>query len=99
MADYLGISRQAYGKYEAGQSEADHKTLVRLAGFFDVSVDFLLGHDIDSDENKRRKVWIDKIKTELPDADLMFNDLASMTAEDLEEVYEFVKFKLSKKER
>lgn len=44
MADFLGISRQGYGKYEDGKSEPDHKTLVKLAGYFDVTTDFLLGY-------------------------------------------------------
>lgn len=43
MADYLGISRQGYGKYEDGKSEPDHKTLVKLANYFNVTTDYLLG--------------------------------------------------------
>lgn len=48
--------------------------------------------DVDPKEKKRKKV-IDKIAKEFPDADLMFDGLANMTAEQLEEVYEFIKFK------
>jgi|SRR5690625_1316418 len=44
MADFLGISRQGYAKYENNQSEADHETIKRLAGFFNVTTDYLLGH-------------------------------------------------------
>ncbi|AFL99473.1 putative transcriptional regulator [Desulfitobacterium dehalogenans ATCC 51507] len=43
MADMLGITRQAYGNYEAGKREPDHDTMKRLAEFFNVSTDFLLG--------------------------------------------------------
>ncbi|MGM8212593.1 helix-turn-helix domain-containing protein [Virgibacillus sp. W0430] len=44
MADYLGVSRQGYAKYENGQSESDHETVKKLATFFDVTTDYLLGH-------------------------------------------------------
>ncbi|ODA41077.1 helix-turn-helix domain-containing protein [Desulfosporosinus sp. BG] len=45
MADMLGITRQAYSNYEAGKREPDHDTLRRLAEFFMISTDYLLGHD------------------------------------------------------
>lgn len=43
IADYIGITRQGYGKYEDGTSEPDQKTLVKLASYFDVTTDYLLG--------------------------------------------------------
>lgn len=42
MADYLGITRQAYCNYEAGKRSPDNGTLFKLAEYFDVSLDFLL---------------------------------------------------------
>jgi len=45
MADMLGITRQAYSNYEAGKREPDHNTLRRLADFFMISIDYLLGSD------------------------------------------------------
>ncbi|AFQ46294.1 helix-turn-helix domain-containing protein [Desulfosporosinus meridiei] len=45
MADMLGITRQAYSNYEAGKREPDHSTLRKLAEFFIVSTDYLLGQD------------------------------------------------------
>lgn len=50
------------------------------------------------DESESEKLAVmKKIAKEFPDADLMFHDLASMTADDLEEVYEFIKFKSQQK--
>lgn len=43
MADRLGITRQAYGLYESGKREPDFETLQKLADFFDVDTDYLLG--------------------------------------------------------
>ena len=41
VADYLGISRQAYSNYEAGKREPDFETLLKLGEYFDCSVDYL----------------------------------------------------------
>lgn len=43
MSNMLGISRQGYGKYENGKAEPDHDTLVKIANYFKVSADYLLG--------------------------------------------------------
>lgn len=43
IADELGISRQTYSNYELGKREANYETLRRLADYFRVSVDTLLG--------------------------------------------------------
>ena len=43
MADFLGVSRPAYTMYEIGKREPSHDTLQKLANFFNVSVDYLLG--------------------------------------------------------
>lgn len=47
LADFLGISRQGYAKYENNQSESDHETIKKLASFFNVTTDYLLGHSDD----------------------------------------------------
>lgn len=46
IADYLKISRQAYSHYENGQRQPTPETLQKLADYFGVSVDYLLGRDI-----------------------------------------------------
>lgn len=43
MADFLGITRQGYSKYENGQSQPDIDTINKLAQFFNVTTDYLLG--------------------------------------------------------
>lgn len=43
VADFLGITRPAYTAYELGSREPDFETLQKLADFFSVSTDFLLG--------------------------------------------------------
>lgn len=43
VADYLQITQPSYIRYENGSSQPSLETLVKLADFFDVSVDYLLG--------------------------------------------------------
>lgn len=43
LAHFLAISTSAYGFYEQGKRQPDLDTLCKLANFFDVSIDYLLG--------------------------------------------------------
>lgn len=43
MADELDISFSALGKYERNEHQPDFETLEKIADYFDVSIDWLLG--------------------------------------------------------
>ncbi|MCM1276032.1 MAG: helix-turn-helix domain-containing protein [Lachnospiraceae bacterium] len=43
LAEYLGITQQAYQKYEYGTSEMSGSTITKLAEFYGVTTDSLLG--------------------------------------------------------
>jgi transcriptional regulator with XRE-family HTH domain len=43
VADHLGITRQAYAAYETGSRQPDLATLAKLAKYFGVTTDWLLG--------------------------------------------------------
>lgn len=43
IAEKLGISRSTIGMYETGAREPDFETLEKIADFFNVDIDFLLG--------------------------------------------------------
>lgn len=44
LADAIGVSQQSINKYENHNIEPDIETLIRIADFFDTSVDYLIGH-------------------------------------------------------
>ncbi|MCM3512032.1 MULTISPECIES: helix-turn-helix domain-containing protein [Carnobacterium] len=46
MAGVLEIARTTYANYEQGTREPDNKTLNKLADYFQVSTDYLLGRDV-----------------------------------------------------
>lgn len=45
VANYLGVAPQTVYKYEKEINEPDLSTISKLADFFNVSVDYLLGRD------------------------------------------------------
>lgn len=44
MAAFLDISQPAYANYERGVRQADYDTLSKLANYFNVTIDYLLGN-------------------------------------------------------
>lgn len=83
VADFLGISRQAYSNYEAGKREPDFETLLKLGEYFNCSVDYLLGNKNDP-----------ALRSEVSDEDIKFAlfDGAPVTDAQFEEVKRFAKF-------
>lgn len=57
----LGIHNSTLAKYESGEREPDNDTLQKLADFFDVTVDYLLGRDKQVEEIGLRDV-VPKLK-------------------------------------
>ena len=43
IASYLGMSQTGYSKYETGENDIPTQVLIRLAQFYHVTVDYLLG--------------------------------------------------------
>ena len=57
VADAVGKTRQAIGYYADGSSSPDWKTIVKLAQFFSVSTDWLLGlTDVQSSDTDMKQV-------------------------------------------
>lgn len=49
IAASIGLSLRGYQYYEKGQKEPTLSVLIRLADFFDVSLDYLVGRSDDPD--------------------------------------------------
>ena len=43
LAMDLNMNQNSISRYENGEREADYKTLILLADYFEVSIDYLLG--------------------------------------------------------
>jgi len=52
MAKELNCSQQVYSNYELGQRDIPTDVLIRLASFYNVSIDYLLGTTSNPKRNK-----------------------------------------------
>ena len=43
LAKILGMSQTGYSKYETGENDVPTQILIKLADFYDTSVDYILG--------------------------------------------------------
>lgn len=59
MAAYLGIKPRSFQRYEAGDREPNFADLIRIALFFGVTADYLLGLSDDPKKSKAHKAGTD----------------------------------------
>ncbi len=52
VASMLGMSQTGYSKYETGENDIPTAVLIKLARFYNTSIDYLLG---ETNEKKRYK--------------------------------------------
>ena len=86
LGKIVNVSQQAVGKWEKAIAEPDSETLKKLASYFDVSVDYLLGNsDIPNPELR--------IPDEYKDLPIAFYEGAKdLTQEDIDAVIKFMEF-------
>ena len=53
IAGILGMSQTGYSKYETGENDLPTSVLIKLADFYDVSVDYLLNRTNEPAMNKK----------------------------------------------
>ena len=72
LAEAIGVSQQSINKYENHNIEPDIGTMIRIADYFNTSVDYLIGHtdirrkieSVDSYQlNKQESKVIDRFRT------------------------------------
>lgn len=52
VAQIIGVSKQAYGHYEREERELGYDMLCKLADYYGVSVDYLIGHNSNALANR-----------------------------------------------
>ncbi|TMP85474.1 XRE family transcriptional regulator [Pseudoalteromonas ruthenica] len=68
LAEKMDVSRQSVSKWESTNSIPDLNKIIRLAGLFNVSTDFLLKDDIDTTEYLNESADADTIQVSLEQA-------------------------------
>lgn len=97
LADKLGLGKSTISMYEVGKREPDFETLEKIADFFNVDMNFLLGKTSDEPD----QYYFDDEAREMaqfmydnPDYKVLFDASRKVKKEDLELVLKLIdKFK------
>lgn len=69
LGNKIGVAESTLSLYETGGREPDYATLLRIANYFRVSTDYLLGRDLTTQE-EREAGWRDTKRIDItPDED------------------------------
>jgi transcriptional regulator with XRE-family HTH domain len=83
LADRLGFSRGKLANYEQGSRQPDYDTLQKIADYFDVSTDYLLGREDSTQSNEKKEV---------ENENLFYFNLEGLSEEDIEHLKEHIEF-------
>lgn len=84
LANILGISEQAVGQFENNKKDPSLQTLSKLADYFKVSIDFLLGRE--DSEVKQAVLIIDRLNEFINKLNYSYADLAADIGESPNEI-------------
>lgn len=84
LATRLNISKSALAMYEIDKREPGFETINRIADFFDVSVDYLMGREVSEE--------VDPLDD--PRRNIQFKGWDKLTPEDQEEIKAFFRAKI-----
>lgn len=59
LADFLGVTKASVSKWETGQSMPDISLLPKLAAYFDISIDNLIGYESTLSKEQIQKIYND----------------------------------------
>ena len=97
VADFIGISQNNYSYWENGKVKIDNGSLQKLADFFDVTVDYLLGRDEKSSPAQQESGGI-VIPEKYKDVAVAFHGGAdNLPQADIDDIVRFIEFTKSKK--
>ena len=91
LAKYVGYTTQAISRWCRGETEPDLNSLIKIANFFDVSTDYLLGNEKKKEDNEKIKnIEKEALRKVLVNNGYMKNN-EDLTDEELKNLMEFVK--------
>lgn len=93
VAKYLGVDRTTYVKYERGNSEPSNDILIKLADYFNISVDCLLGRNIKFTSNKINDFNLNAVEKQII---LDYRDLSEQGQYYIRETMEMAKDRYKK---
>lgn len=77
LAQAVGISQKTLSNYETGKTNPDSYAIIKLAEFFNVSTDYLLGVE-DRDTRSRRTANIKRMEKRLDDMQAALDEISDI---------------------
>ena len=99
LAEALGVSQQAVGKWERETASPNDETLKKIAALFFTTTDYLLGYD-DAPSyytDPETAALAEQIKNN-PGGRVLFNAGKDLKPESIKEVMKFIEYQKSKEE-
>ena len=91
LGNILGVTRSTICQYEQGRRQPDNASLVKIADFFEVTVDYLLGRE------ERIPTLSNTTEYESEEEKQLLSLITQMTHEEVEELSNFVDYIISKR--
>ena len=93
LAEVLDVSQQAVGKWELEKASPDDKTLIRIANYFGVTTDYLLGYDDKPTyyTDPETAMLAQELKDN-PHFKVMFDSTKDLDPESVKKIIEFIKY-------
>ena len=67
IAKMLGMSQTGYSKYETGENDIPTEVLIKLARYYDTSIDYILGETNNKKRYKYRREQAPALQQKAPD--------------------------------
>lgn len=85
LMNYIGVSANVFTDWKSGRNESYHKHLPKIAEFFDVSVDYLVGKDENpqKDSDDELTEYLEELRTR-PEMKMLFSLTKNATKKDVE---------------
>lgn len=84
LANMLGVTFSTISAWEVGKAQPSYDILIKLATYFGVTVDYLLGF------NQEDKDTLKRLKTALKEAGMWDDNLNDMSKEDFEKAIKII---------
>ena len=99
LAEVLDVSQQAVGKWELDKASPDDKTLIRIANYFGVTTDYLLGYDDKPTyyTDPETAMLAQELKDN-PEYRALLDATKGLKPESVKEIMAFIKYQKAKEE-
>lgn len=100
FADLFNVHQTAVSQWETGKTTPDKETLIKIANYFGVSIDYLLGNTEQKEkplvnEDEELTEYLDELKNR-PEMKMLFSLAKGATKEDVEKAVKIIETLLGK---